>query len=600
MPPSSGAIKKAQELLRMGLAESAEDVMAEAARKHPRDPDTAYFHGMVLTQRGKAQAGIDELTRATKLRPGEPAILVALGNALMMTEQAQAAAQRHREALRSQPRGPMAGPAKIGLTLALVRMHCLEEAVEIGREAVALMPDAMQAWGNHYSSLRDSGRIEEGLTALREATRRLPREAALLSHLIAGLNYSSASDPAEGRALADRFGVLMGPEGRYAFTNPRDPERPLRIALLSNDLRTHSVAFFVEPILRGLDRQRCSVTIYSTAPTRSGGEDPISLRLRELADQWHEVSGVASDDLVRRIRADAIDVLLELNGHTHGHRLDALARRAAPVQATYLGYPGTTGIPAIDARFVDAITDPPGSEPWASELLVRLPGCFLCYAPLVDAGEVTPAPSLATGHVTFGSFNSMPKLTPEVLKTWARVLSAAASSTLLLKNRAMADPRVAARVRGELSALGVAPDRVEAAGHRPTQAEHLREYARVDIALDTFPYNGTTTTCEALWMGVPVVSVMGRTHAGRVGASLLSCVGLGELVARDADEYVTIATGLAGDVGRRASLRGSLRERMRGSPLMDAQAFARGFEGAIRSLWRNWCERGSARVGPTA
>ncbi len=581
----------------MGMPESALSLLDQAARKSPRDAEVAYYHGMVLVQIGRVQGGIEELARALRLRPGDAATLVALGNALMMTDQAEASAQRHREAIKLNPKGPSVGPAKVGLSLALARSLRFEDAADVAREATQLMPDAMQAWGNLYSALRDAGRIEDGLAVLREATKRLPKDPMLLSHLLAGLNYSPATDPSEARALAERFGSLMAPEDRVSFANSKDPDRPLRVAFLSCDLRTHSVAFFVEPILRGLDRATIVPVVYSTAPQRPGtvAEDPTATRLRSLAHEWHDVRDLSTDDLLRRIRAEAIDVLVELNGHTHGHRLPVLARRAAPVQATYLGYPGTTGVPTIDARLVDAITDPPGSESSATESLVRLDGCFLCYAPLIDGGEVSPLPTLAHGCVTFGSFNSMPKITPQVLDLWARALQSVPGSRLIIKNRALADPRVAQRVLADLFSRGITADRVSTQGQRPTQAEHLREYARIDIALDTFPYNGTTTTCEALWMGVPVVTLRGTTHAGRVGASLLSAVGFTDLIAESPNNYVRRAVELAGNVPGLASLRAGMRERLVRSRLMDAPAFAQEFTRGVRGLWRNWCTTGSAR-----
>lgn len=585
----------------MGMPEGALTLLAQAARRSPRDAEAAYYHGMVLVQAGRVPEGIDELARASRLRPGDAATLVALGNALMMVDQADASAQRHREAIRLNPKGPSAGPAKVGLALALARSLRFEEAAEVAREATLLMPDAMQAWGNLYSALRDAGRIEEGLAVLREATKRLPKDASLLSHLLAGLNYSPSTDASEARALAERFGSLLGPEDRIVFTNSKDPDRPLRVAFLSSDLRTHSVAFFVEPILRALDRASILPIVYSTSPKKPGAadEDATTARLRSLTHEWHEVRDLSTEDLVRRIRADAIDVLVELNGHTHGHRLPVLARRAAPVQATYLGYPGTTGVPAIDARFIDAITDPPGAEACATESLVRLAGCFLCYSPLIDAGEVTPLPSLVSGHITFGSFNSMPKVTSQVLDLWARVLKSIPGSRLIIKNRALADPRVSQRVLGDLETRGITADRITTQGQRPSQVEHLREYARIDLALDTFPYNGTTTTCEALWMGVPVVTLRGTTHAGRVGASLLSGVGLQDLIADSSDAYVRRAVELATDPAGLASLRVGMRDRLTRSRLLDASAFAREFSRAIRGLWQTWCATGHARAERT-
>ena len=303
-------------------------------------------------------------------------------------------------------------------------------------------------------------------------------------------------------------------------------------------------------------------------------------------DLWRPVTGRSDSEVADLIRADGIDILVDLAGHTAHHRLLAFARRPAPVQVTWLGYPGTTGLDVFDARLVDAITDPPGAERFASEPLLRLPGPFLCYASTHGAPPVAPGRARS---VTFGSFNNPTKLNLPLIERWSEILAAVPDSRLLLKGRTFDDPAIAARWRAAFVGHGIGAARVECRGWNPTTNDHLAAYGEVDIALDNVPYNGTTTTCEALWMGVPVVTLAGDRHSSRVGASLLGAVGLDGLVARDWPGYLATAIRLAADGEERSRLRASLRGRMERSPLMDARRFAQAVERAYRALWSQRC-----------
>jgi predicted O-linked N-acetylglucosamine transferase (SPINDLY family) len=280
-----------------------------------------------------------------------------------------------------------------------------------------------------------------------------------------------------------------------------------------------------------------------------------------------------------------------LAGHTANNRLPVFALKPAPVQVTWLGYPGSTGLSAIDYRLVDAVTDPVDeAECAASEKLFRLDGCFLCFGGSTEAPSPSLPPSVATGAVTFGSFNNPSKYSDATLNAWAELLRRMPAARLLLKGLPFTDPATQDRYRARLVERGIAPERITILGWAPERAGHLAQYREVDVALDPFPYNGTTTTCEALWMGVPVVCLRGERHSGRVGASLLAAVGFEELVAKDVETYIDIAVRLAHDKQRLIDLSGSLRTKMAGSPLCDAHGFARKMERAYRSMWRRWCE----------
>jgi predicted O-linked N-acetylglucosamine transferase (SPINDLY family) len=317
-------------------------------------------------------------------------------------------------------------------------------------------------------------------------------------------------------------------------------------------------------------------------------------RLKQRSHHWHNIRGKTDDDVAALIRADAIDILIDLAGHTENNRLPVFARKPAPVQVTYLGYPNTTGLRTIDYRLTDIEADPPGQEPYHTEQLVRLPHGFLCYTSPPDAPAVTALPTSTVGHVTFGSFNNLAKMTPEVIGLWAQILKAIPGSRLVIKNKSMKDGPTRERYLALFRETGITEDRLDFVAWIPEAADHLGAYAHVDIALDTFPYNGTTTTCEALWMGVPVITLAGERHAARVGVSLLTRVGLTELIAQSPEEYVKLAVELAADTERLVQLRAGMRERMKHSPLCDAKSFTRDLETAYRGMWREWCEAATA------
>jgi len=406
------------------------------------------------------------------------------------------------------------------------------------------------------------------------------------------LPHYEGGDPVEffalhrawGEAAVAREATTKLPE----FKNDRDPGRRLRIGYVSPDLRSHSVATFLEPLLVAHDRERFEIVFYSAAAKPL--EDHVTVRFKARASLWRDIAHMDDTALRRQVRSDRVDILIDLAGHFRGSRILAFAVKPAPVTATWLGYPGTTGLPTMDWRITDAIVDPPGAETFHTETLMRLDGGFLCFQPPAAAPDVAPSPAIAKGHITFGSFNNQLKITRQVIAVWARLLKTQPDARLLIKSELMDDDGVRGRLRDGFGAEGIDPVRVDLRGWMQGSQDHLGLYGEVDIALDPFPYNGTTTTCEALWMGAPVVTLIGDRHAGRVGFDILSRVGLERFAAPDADAYVRIAASLAGDRATLAALRADLRERVRRSPLCDAPRFAREFEAALRTMWRRWCE----------
>jgi predicted O-linked N-acetylglucosamine transferase (SPINDLY family) len=362
----------------------------------------------------------------------------------------------------------------------------------------------------------------------------------------------------------------------------RDPERPLNIGYLSPDFCTHSVAFFIEEVLAHHDRKKVKVFCYSNTP----GADDFTQRFQELADHFRDIRPLSDDAAAEMIRKDKIDILVDLAGHTRNNRLLVFARKPAPVQLTWLGYPDTTGLSTMDYRLTDAIADPEGAADHRhSETLVRMPHGFLCYRPAGEFYPVSKLPMLNAGGVTFGSFNNNSKISLPVITAWAAILKRVPESRLKLKSRSFGDSGSRKAILEEFETHGVPAERILFEGYRLSLKEHSLLYSTVDIALDTFPYNGTTTTCEALWMGVPVITLSGDCHVSRVGQSILTHLGFEEWVGKSLIDYVDRAVALACDPERLGEIRASLRGRMIDSPLLDAIGFTAVLEGTFRSMW---------------
>ncbi len=498
-----------------------------------------------------------------------------------------AKAVEHAEA--AEPLSP-APPLFLGETLLVAGDYGGAEAAF--HRAARLAPSLAEPDANLAKLASMRGEIDEAIARLRSVLARRPGLAVARSNLLLTLHYAPPTPEAmlaEHLAWSRHHVPLAAPA---AFA-PRAPAtgRRLRVGYVSADLREHAVARLFEPLLASHDRARFDVHLYASCEA----PDAFTARLRSLGDTWRDVHGASDAELARIVREDAIDVLVDLGGHTAGHRLAAFGERPAPVLCSFLGYPDTTGIPAVDVRLTDALADPPGAaDRLATEALVRLPRTAWCFRP----DEATPpvATRSPDAPLVFGVFNNVSKVGARARRAFARVLAALPEARLLVKGRTLADPRTRARVLAEMHELGVA-DRVELRSWTPGHASHLATYGEVDVALDTFPYAGTTSTCEALWMGVPVVSLVGDTHASRVGASLLAAVGLEELTAQDEDDYVARAVALGRDRARITALRRSLRQRMQRSPLLDGASWARAIEAVYLDRFESWRVHAEATRG---
>jgi predicted O-linked N-acetylglucosamine transferase (SPINDLY family) len=611
----------------LGTALTATRRLPEAAGAFRRavqcNRDYADAHhglGKALTHLGQLDEAIASLRTAANLKPTFPPIQTDLANALRRRGRLDEALAAARRAVEIDPRYAW-GHNILGL------LHCdrgeNEQALASLNRAVALRPDMADAYVNLAQLMRTIGRFTEAINALsaaiklrpgdpsarlnlglmqseigavpdaiatfREAIPLRPDAGELYGGLLMTLNYDASLTPQqrfeEHRSWGGRYGGPLSADA-LASSNDRSPRRRLRIGYVSADLRSHSVSWFIEPVLESHDRERFEVFCYADVLK----PDAVTARLRGLPRiVWRDIAGMGDDAVARLVRDDRIDILVDLGGHTERNRLFVFARKPAPVQVTYLGYPNTTGLSTIDYRLTDACADPvrPNIDALYTEKLVRLPSSFLCYRPPPDAPPVVDGVGGA-GTVTFASFNNLAKLSPPTIELWAKILNGYPGSKLLLKGRPFGDAPIARAMLDRFVAHGVAVERIELRPSVASTAGHLKIYNEVDVALDPFPYNGTTTTCEALWMGVPVVTLSGDTHAARVGDSILSGVGLSELVANSADRYLGIAVALASDPARRASLRSSMRQRLRSSPLLDAARITRDIEAACQSMWRNY------------
>ncbi len=581
-------LQQAVELQRAGKPEQALALVRRHLSKSPADADANRMGALLCAQLRQYDQGLYFAQRATKAAPDRADALATLGKLHHLRGESGDAIAALERAIEMDP---ALADAHMSLGACLQNTGRLDDALAAARRAVELRPDHTESRVNLGLLHLDRGEAELGVDALREATRLDPTHVLAWDTLAMALNYDHRATPEQVFQAHKRFGELL--ERSVRAPAPRladpDPDRRLRVGYLSRDMRHHSVAYFFQTILEAHDRDRVETCCYST----TAAPDDMTERLQSLSDLWRDAADLDDVALADRIRKDRIDVLVELSGHFSGHRLGVMALRPAPVQGTYLGYPNTTGLTRIDARFVDERTDPPGADRLATESLVRLPHCFLSYAPPPGApgeGDATsPLPMRTAGHATLGSFNDLKKLSPPTLDMWAAIMSAIPDARLVLKNKGFDTPALRARVLSMLAERGVAEERVEVIPRVPSIAAHLAVYDRIDLALDTFPYHGTTTTCEAAWMGVPTLTLAGVMHAGRVGVSLNAALGLDGFIADSPDDYVARAIRLVGDPDHLASVREGLRSTMARSRLCDAPAFARALEDAYTSLWRDAC-----------
>ncbi len=561
-------------------------LLREAIELGPDEARYRFALSQSLEGAGELAGAVAAMEEAHRLAPDWPAPHFHLARLLQRSGREAEAVGHLERFVDYRPRHFL---ALRGLARMLNSQRRLKEALAVYRRALVCSPerrDAAELYTEMAIIARQLGDLESAVDSYEQALALRPDDHRTHSALLALLSYHVLRTPEELLAAHRRWDERHGLEGRrHAFSHRRagDPGRRLRIGYLSPDLREHAVAFFMRPLLEGHDPEQ--VEVFAYADIDAG--DAVSERLAAACDHWSLVAGLDDEALARRIHDDRIDVLVDLLGHPHTGkgRLRVFTRRPAPIQVTYLGYFSTTGLSAMDYWLSDRILTPEDTLERSSERIWRLPRCCLAYRPPSSAPEVRPR---ADGEIVLGCFNNIAKAGEQSFELWAEVLGRLPRARLVLKSTVLADPAYRQQVLDRFEGLGVAPDRIETRPMTETIAEHLAMYGDVDIALDTVPRTGGTTTAEALWMGVPVVTLAGRRFIERLSATMLLAVGLDELVTDDRQAYVDRVVALAADRQRLGRLRLDLRRRMRDSPLCDGRGLAQAIEQAYRAMWHHF------------
>jgi predicted O-linked N-acetylglucosamine transferase (SPINDLY family) len=514
------------------------------------------------------------LSKAFYLAPEHQASFLPLATLCQLTKRRSELEQLCRMRLAAVPNDTDALYHLSGVLLS--RQH-FSDGIACLRRILALNPRHLNAWIDLGCAVKKLGDIEQALDCFRQALTIDPASAIASDNYLFALLFTPRQSPAEIFAAHRRWGMAL-PIAPKAGLQPLPAGEKIKIGYISPDFREHSVASFFEPLLAAHDRHAFQITCYHSHDV----EDQVTARLRQSADQWRTIADMDDETAAAVIRRDGIHILVEMAGHTAWNRLELLNLRPAPLQVTWLGYPHSTGLASVDYRISDGCADPLGSsELLHTEQLWRIAAPFLCFMQPENAPPVAPLPAERNGFVTFCSFNNFAKVNDEVIALWREILDELPEARLLLKSEVFADEVTAANI---IQLSGLPRERLILIGTTPDRGAHLALYGQVDIALDTFPYNGTTTTCEALYMGVPVVTLRGEHHAARVGGTLLEAVGTPELMAENRANYVAAAVSLAQDLPKLRQLRAGLRGMLEGSALMDRHGFAVKIEAAYREM----------------
>ena len=606
----------------------AEQLYRTVLTANSENPQANHLLGVLAYQQGRFGVAVPLIAKAVLHEPGNATYLNNLGLALGGQGKLEEALLVYRQAISIDPdyadahvncgivlealgkpdealtvynlaiaRNPDHADLRNSRGLLLLSRGDLGQSLADFSHALGVEPGFAEAHNNRGNALEAQGRIKEAIEAYRQAIATDPGFAGAESNLLLCLQYDDDTDGEALLAAHRNWGAAHavsreGRLGRAASGRPvhghepnrdPDPKHRLRIGYVSPDFCTHPVAAFVEPLLALHDRTLFDIFCYSNVRR----PDDVTTRLRSYPVTWRDIRGMPDEKAAALVRDDGIDILIDLAGHTAGGRLLLFGHKPAPIQASYLGYPGTSGLTEMDHRLTDVWTDPvESSDAFYTEELVHLPGGSLCFQPPLAEVPSAPFTPPAAGHVTFASFNNAAKVSPVTVSLWSKVLEAMPNSRLLLKSRSFADRETVDRLLGLFGKHGISPERLEFAGWLDSSESHLALYDRAHIALDTFPYSGCTTTCEALWMGVPVITLAGREARSRMSVSILKQLGLDCYIAESAEAYVEIAAALAMDGRELARLRAGLRSTMRESNLMNAERFTRNLEAAYREMWQ--------------
>lgn len=478
-------------------------------------------------------------------------------------------------------------PTLVKCIAILGKMGELTVAERMCSHALKLDPTNSDVYCNLGNIYKDQGNIEEALSYYRKALSLAPKNSIAASNLLLCLNYSNNNPQKvfnEHREWERRFRqtsiITETTIGKIASKKPK-----LNIGYLSADFRIHSVGYFIEPIIKNHNKSKFNIFCYADV----AAPDAITEDIRQCCTEWRQIYNSPDSEIISMIKNDNIDILVDLAGHSGDNKLTVFLSKPVPIQVTYLGYPNTTGLSTMDYRFTDRWADPPFTDVFYTEKLWRLPKGFLSYKPPENVPDIIEIPVVKNSYVTFGSFNNIAKISPETISTWSEILSSVPNSKLIIKAKPFNDLNILNTYKKKFISQKIDQDRLLFKGHSLTMKEHLDTYNHIDIALDTFPYNGTTTTCEALLMGTPVITLMGDRHAGRVGNSLLNLIGLPKLIAQDMENYKEIAFSLSDDINYLTELTQTLRTRFLQSNLCDGKTFTKFLESAYLKMWEYYC-----------
>jgi len=570
------------QLLNAGKPEDAATNFRNALAIEPNLAEAHFNLGNALKGLRQNESAMASYRRAIEIKPDFADAHCNLGVALQELGNLKDATAHYRRAIEVKP-DYAAAHYNLGNTLKDAGR--LDKAVSSYRDALQTNPDLVPAHNNLGLALQELGQLDGAIASYRRALEIQPNFVDALDNLLLSLNYSASHSPAHYLDQARQYGLIVSAKVGTRFTSwqcSAQPER-LRVGLVSGDMRKHSVGHFLEGLLAHIDSSRIELIAYPTYHI----EDELTARIRPYFSAWRPLYGNGDEAAARLIHADGVHVLIDVSGHTGHNRLPVFAWKPAPVQVTWLGLPTTTGVAEIDYVLGDAWSIPTEFENQFSEAVWRMPDSYLCLTVPDSPVTVAALPARSNGYVTFGSFNNLTKMTDAVVAVWARILESVPDSRLLLKTRQLNDPATVAKTRQRFVACGIEPDRLILSGTFSSRDEHLATYNKVDIALDTFPYPGVTTSAEALWMGVPVLSLRGNRFLSRTAESIARNTGLPDWIAADEDEYVAKAVAFSSDLDMLAALRAVLREQVLASPLFDAPRFARNFEDALWGMWQH-------------
>jgi protein O-GlcNAc transferase len=565
--------------------DEAIDCYRKALQINPALGKTYFNLGVALQDKRQIDEAISSYRKALQHNTHIFGLYNNLGLALYKKGQNDEAIACYLEALQQ---NPDFSDAYNNLGISYSQKGQFSDAIACYQKSLQLRPNFDDAFNNLGCVYKDRGLIDEAESWFRRAILANPEYSSAYSNLILTMQYNARHDTQTiyhehlifSKKHEEPLSLSLLPH-----KNDRSPFRKLKIGYLSPDFRRHAVTYFTESILISHNRKEFEVFCYSN----SLKHDEITNRIQKYAVQWHEIEGMSDGEVSELIRQHEIDILVDLAGHTSNNRVLVFARKPAPIQVSWIGYLATTGLSAMDYKIVDNYTDPQGeTEQFHTERLIRLPETFLCYLPDRNSPDAGSLPALSTGHITFGSFNNFSKVTPNVFTVWANILEKLPKSCLILKGKSFHDHATCQYVVSMFKQRGIAAERIILQSWTPAP-KHLESYHQVDIGLDTFPFNGGATTCEAIWMGVPVITRAGIAYAARIGVSLLSNAGLGDLIAKTDEEYVELAVRLATDMEKLQLLRASLRDKILHSPLTDQKRFALNLERQYRRMWEAWC-----------